>query len=409
MREIIPVSEITRFSSKADEFNPYPWYKEKLLHEPVSYHPETNTWNVFRYDDVKRVLSDHEYFSSVRTRTIIDVGTNTKEGHIAEKLNLGVDPPEHRKRRALLASAFTPRSLKLWEPRIRGIVDELIDEIPDNTSVDIVNSLTSPLPTIVMSELLGVPWEHRNLFKEWVDILFMPTNKQNVDRVNELKGKAAQEYYSFLYPLVLDKRGHLQEDIISDLIRAKVDGERFSDDEIVRTTMFILAAGIETTSHLMANTFYSFLYDDDTIYSELRQDAGLIPNTVEEMLRYRFHISKMDRTVKQDNNLLGVELKKGDVLITWMSAANHDEAMFDDPFKLDIRRHNSKKHLTFGNGPHFCLGAPLARLEAAIMLEQFVHRFSKIEPVAGFQLEDHLQPSAAGQSLLSLPLVAYYA
>lgn len=409
MQEVIPVSEITGFKTKADEFNPYSWYKEKLQHEPISYHAETNTWSVFRYEDVRRVLSDHEYFSSVRTRTIIDVGTNTKEGHIAEKFNLSVDPPEHRKRRALLASAFTPRSLNLWEPRIHGIVEELIRGIPEKEPVDIVSSLTSPLPTIVMSELLGVPSEHRSLFKEWVDILFMPTNKQNKDGINELKSKAAREYYSFLYPLVLDKRAHLQEDIISDLIRVEADGERFTDDEIVRTTMFLLAAGIETTSHLMANTFYAFLYDDDTVYRELRQDAGLIPNTVEEMLRYRFHISKMDRTVKEDNTLLGVELKKGDVVIAWMSAANHDEAMFENPYKLDIHRENSRKHLTFGSGPHFCLGASLARLEAAIMLEQFVKRFGQIEPVAGFRLEDYLQPSAAGQSLTSLPLVAYYA
>lgn len=410
MKEIIPVAEITKFRSNVEEFNPYPWYKQKLSHEPISYHKETNTWNVFKYDDVKRVLSDYEYFSSERKRTVIDVGADTPEGSEVGKIDIiGVDPPEHRKRRALLSSAFTPRSLKLWEPRIHKIVEELISGIPEKTTVDITNSLTAPLPIIVMSELLGVPSENRDLFKEWVDILFMPTNQANRAAVNELKNKAAREYYSFLLPLIIAKRSHLEEDIISDLIRVDVDGEKFSDDEIVRTTMFILGAGIETTSHLLANTFYAFLYDNDKIYGELRNDPGLISNTVEEMLRYRFHISKMDRTVKQDNNVLGVELKKGDVVVAWMSAANMDEAMFENPFELDIRRPNSKKHLTFGNGPHFCLGAPLARLEAAIMLEHFVQRFSEIEPVSDFNLEDHLQPSATGQSLAYLPLVAYYA
>ncbi|WP_110932817.1 cytochrome P450 [Paenibacillus bouchesdurhonensis] len=408
MKEIIPVAEITKFRSNVEEFNPYSWYKQKLLHEPISYHKETNTWNVFKYDDVKRVLSDYEYFSSERKRTIIDVGADAPEGAEVGKIDIiGVDPPEHRKRRALLSSAFTPRSLKLWEPRIHKIVEELIDEIPQGSPIDITGSLTAPLPIIVMSELLGVPSENRELFKQWVDILFMPSSQDNRAAVNELKNKAAREYYSFLLPLIVAKRSNLEDDIISDLIQVDVDGERFSDDEIVRTSMFILGAGIETTSHLLANTFYAFLYDNDKIYGELRNEPHLIPNTIEEMLRYRFHISKMDRTVRQDNAVLGVELKKGDVVVAWMSAANMDEAMFEKPFDLDIRRHNSKKHLTFGIGPHFCLGAPLARLEATIMLEHFVQRFSRIEPVAEFHLEEHLQPAATGQSLVYLPLVAY--
>lgn len=408
MKEIIPVSKITEFRTKAEEFSPYPWYKQMLSYEPISYHKGTDTWNVFKYEDVKRVLSDYEYFSSERKRTVIDVGADTPEGSEVGKIDIiGVDPPEHRKRRALLSSAFTPRSLKLWEPRIHKIVEELINEIPAKTMVDITSSLTAPLPIIVMSELLGVPSEYRNLFKEWVDILFMPSNQADRAAVNELKNKAAKDYYSLLLPLIIEKRHNLEEDIISDLIRVDVDGEKFTDDEIVRTTMFILGAGIETTSHLLANTFYACLYDNDKIFGELKNEPHLIPNTVEEMLRYRFHISKMDRTVKQDNNVLGVELRKGDVVVAWMSAANMDEAMFENPFELDIHRPNSKKHLTFGNGPHFCLGAPLARLEAAIMLEHFVQRFSLIEPVSDFNLEEHLQPSATGQSLAYLPLVAY--
>ncbi|WP_211746178.1 cytochrome P450 [Paenibacillus sp. Marseille-Q4541] len=405
--EIISLEEITQFQSPSDEFNPYAWYKQKLQDEPVSYNKATNTWNVFRYNDVKRVLSDYEHFSSVRMRTTISVGADNDEGQHMGKINLMSDPPDHRKSRSLLSAAFTPRSLKLWEPRIHEIVTKLLDEIEEAEVIDVVKDFTSALPTIVIADLLGVPSEDRQLFQQWVYDLFLPLPKENIENVQALKRNAAKEYYNYLYPHILQKRANLSDDIISDLIQAEVDGDRLSDDEIVRTTMFILGAGIETTSHLLANTFYSFLYDNDQIYGEVQANRKLLPNTVEEMLRYRFHIAKMDRTVKQDNQLLGVDLKKGDVVVTWMSAANMDEAVFENPFTLDIHRPNNKQHLTFGNGPHFCLGAPLARLEANIGIGLFMDKFSRIEPVPGFRLEDSLMPSAAGQMLSTLPVRVY--
>lgn len=171
--------------------------------------------------------------------------------------------------------------------------------------------------------------------------------------------------------------------------------------------MVLLGAGVETTSHAIANSFYSLLYDDASLYKELRDNLELVPNAVEEMLRYRFHLSRRDRTVKQDNNLLGVDLKKGDVVIAWMSASNMDGNMFENPYSLNIHRPNNKKHLTFGNGPHFCLGAPLARMEMKIALETFLRKFPRIEPVEGFILEDCLTASATGQSLTNLPLKVY--
>lgn len=405
--EIISLEEITQFQSPTEEFNPYVWYKHKLQNEAVSYHETTNTWNVFRYNDVKRVLSDYEHFSSVRMRTTISVGADNDEGKHIGKFNLMTDPPDHRKSRSLLAAAFTPRSLKLWEPRIQEIVNQLIVEISDAEVIDVVKDFASALPTIVISDLLGVPSQDRHLFQQWVYDLFLPIPKENTEDIQELKRRAATEYYNYLYPHIVNKRANPSDDIISDLIHAEVDGERLTDDEIVRATMFILGAGIETTSHLLSSTFYSFLYDDDQIYAEVQANRELLPNTVEEMLRFRFNIAKMDRTVKQDNNVLGVDLKKGDVVVAWMSAANMDEEVFDNPFKLNIHRPNNKQHLTFGNGPHFCLGAPLARLEANLGLGLFMDTFSRIEPVMGFKLEDNLTPSAAGQTLSSLPVRVY--
>ncbi|QOS92552.1 cytochrome P450 [Peribacillus sp. JNUCC41] len=408
MKEVIAVKEITRFKTRTEEFSPYAWCKQMLENDPVSYHEGTDTWNVFKYEDVKRVLSGYKHFSSVRKRTTISVGTDSDEGSVPEKIQITeADPPEHRKRRSLLAAAFTPRSLQNWEPRIKEIADELIGEMDEDTEIDIVQSLASPLPIIVMSDLMGVPSKDRLLFKKWVDILFLPFDKEKEEEVNELKQVAAKEYYQYLYPIVVQKRLNPADDIISDLLKSEVDGEMFTDDEVVRTTMLILGAGVETTSHLLANSFYSLLYDDKEVYRELHENLDLVPQAVEEMLRFRFNLIKLDRTVKEDNDLLGVELKEGDNVVVWMSAANLDEEMFEDPFTLNIHRPNNKKHLTFGNGPHFCLGAPLARLEAKIALTAFLKKFKHIEAVPSFQLEENLTDSATGQTLTSLPLRAF--
>lgn len=407
MKEVIAVKEITRFKTRAEEFSPYAWCKRMLENDPVSYHEGTDTWNVFKYEDVKRVLSDYKHFSSVRKRTTISVGTDSEEGSVPEKFQITEsDPPDHRKRRSLLAAAFTPRSLQNWEPRIQEIADELIGQMDEGTEIDIVASLASPLPIIVMADLMGVPSKDRLLFKKWVDTLFLPFDREKQEEVDKLKQVAAKEYYQYLYPIVVQKRLNPADDIISDLLKSEVDGEMFTDDEVVRTTMLILGAGVETTSHLLANSFYSLLYDDREVYQELHENLDLVPQAVEEMLRFRFNLIKLDRTVKEDNDLLGVELKEGDSVVVWMSAANMDEEMFEDPFTLNIHRPNNKKHLTFGNGPHFCLGAPLARLEAKIALTAFLKKFKHIEAVPSFQLEENLTDSATGQTLTSLPLKA---
>jgi cytochrome P450 len=407
-KEIIPVQEITNFQSRTEEFFPIEWYKEMLHKHPVYFHEKTNTWNVFKYEDVKQVLSNYEFFSSEGPRTTTFVGAPNKQENKSAILSLtSLDPPEHRKSRSLLAVAFTPRSLKNWEPRIQQIAMDLVNDIKENSTVDIVEALASPLPSLVIADLFGVPIKDRYQFKHWVDVLFLPYNEERLEEIQLQKQQAAKEYFEYLYPIVIQRRSNLSDDIISDLIQAEVDGVKFTDEEIVQTTMLLLGAGVETTSHAIANTFYSLLYDSQSLYEELQNDIKLVPKAVEEMLRYRFHVSKRHRTVKQDNDLLGVDLKKGDVVIAWMSACNMDEDMFNDPFSVDIHRSNNRKHLTFGNGPHFCLGAPLARLEMNIALETFIKKFSRIEPIKGFELEKNLHESATGQSLSCLPIKVY--
>ncbi|PAD28706.1 cytochrome P450 [Paenibacillus sp. 7523-1] len=407
--EVVSAAAIPNFKTKSEEFFPIQWYRNMLEENPVFYHEETNSWNVFGYNHVKKVLSDHKLFSSGGNRTIVQVGANNKEGSVPKKLRfLDMDPPQHQKYRSLVSAAFTPRSLTSWEPRIQQVITELVNKIEDKATnhsmIDIVESYAGPLPSMVMADIMGVPVEDSHLFKNWVDILFQPFNKENEEEVQIQKQNAAKEYYQHIYPIVERKRLNPGDDIISDLISAEVENEKFTDDEVVRTTMQLLGAGIETTSHLISSAFYSMLYEDTSIYQQLKQDPELVDNMVEEMLRYRFHISKRHRNVKEDNDVLGVKMKKGDLVIAWMSAANVDGEVFENSYKLDITRKNNKKNLTFGIGPHFCLGAPLARMEAKIAFSTFIERFSEIRQEPSFTLEENLAPSAPGQSLIRLPL-----
>lgn len=405
-KEIISYEDIKVFTTRSEHFHPLNWYKDMLDNEPVSYSESSKTWHVFRYDDVKRVLSDYEYFSNEGDRTTISVKFSEDES--ASKVNLlTLDPPRNRKGRALLAAAFTPRSLVNWEPRINQISINLLDQLEGEEIIDVVGGISNAMPALVMSDLLGIPSPDVGLFKNWVDILFLPLKKDEEEIINQRKNIAIQEFFAYLLPVIMHKRSNPEEDIISDLIKAEVDGERLSDQEIVEMTMAILGAGVETTSHMISTTFYSLLYDDDQLYGEVRDNPELIPATVEEMLRYRFQMSRRDRTVKKDNDVLGVDLKKGDVIVAWMSAANMDEKVFSDPFTLNIHRPNNKKHITFGNGSHFCLGAPLARMELKIILTNFLERYTRIESIDTFELEKNLTDSATGQSLTYLPLKAY--
>lgn len=407
-KEIVKPTDISQFSSRSEQFFPLDWLKKMTTGERVYYHEETNTWNVFSYNDVKEVMGNYNYFSNKGDRTTTQVGAKSQEGTTPDKLKLtNTDPREHRKGRSLLAAAFTPRSLKNWEPRIQQIVDELVDDIPDQEPFDLITKLSTPVPARVMADLLGLPAQDRMIFKQWVDVLFQPYTSEHQQEIEIAKQQAAKEYFDYLLPFVIQKRSNLAEDIISDLLTVDVDGEKFTDSEVVRTTMLILGAGIETTSHTLANSFYSLLHDDPNLYRELHNDPELVPLAVEEMLRYRFHMGVRHRTVKQDNDLLGLPLKKGDLVIAWMSAANMDAEMFEDPFTHNIHRPNNKKHLSFGSGPHFCLGAPLARMELAIAIKAFVRKFARIEAVQPFDLESNLTDSATGQSLKHLPMIAY--
>ncbi|MCS7461286.1 cytochrome P450 [Paenibacillus doosanensis] len=401
MNQNIILNEISKLKSKQSQWEPFTWYKDMRENNPVYYDAEQDVWNVFLYEHTKRVLSDHELFSNKKQRSLIPVPRE----HFDNRSNINlVDPPEHRKRRALQSQAFTPRSLKEWEPRIKAIVDELIADLEGESTVDIVEKLAIPLPVTVIAELLGVPFKDRGLISSWSDIIFLPYNQEAYVDIDKQKGQAMKEFHDYLLPIVQEKRKRAVDDIISDLTKAELDGEQLTDEEVVMSAIGLLGAGNETTTKLISNIFYSMLFDKPGVYQELRTDVSLVPNLIEEVLRFRFTAS-MDRRVAQDTSVFGPKMKEGQVVVAWLGAANRDESEFAHAEELDIHRPNSQHHLSFGNGPHFCLGAPLARMEARIALNAFVNQFADIQPVKGFDVTEHLTDSVLGQSLKNLPIL----
>ncbi|EEL22832.1 cytochrome P450 [Bacillus toyonensis] len=378
---VILVHEISKLKTKEELWNPYGWYQFMRDNHQVHYDEEQDVWNVFLYEDVNRVLSDYRLFSSRRERRQFAIPP------LETRININsTDPPEHRNVRSIVSKAFTPRSLEQWKPRIQAIADELVKNIKKYDEVNIVNQFAAPLPVTVISDLLGVPTTDRKQIKEWSDILFMPYSKEKFNDLDAEKGIALNEFKAYLLPIVQEKRYHLTDDIISDLIRAEYEGERLTDEEIVTFSLGLLAAGNETTTNLIINSFYCFLVDSPGIYQELREEPKLVAKAIEEVLRYRFPAT-LARRITEDTNIFGPLMKKDQMIVAWVSAANLDENKFSHASKYNLHRIGNEKHLTFGKGPHFCLGAPLARLEAEIALSTFINAFEKIELSPSFNLE----------------------
>lgn len=350
----------------------------------------------FLYDDVNRVLSDYRLFSSRRERRQFAIPP------LETRININsTDPPEHRNVRSIVSKAFTPRSIEQWKPRIQSIANELVQHIGKYSEVNIVEEFAAPLPVTVISDLLGVPTTDRKKIKEWSDILFMPYSKEKFNDLDVEKGIALNEFKTYLLPIVQEKRYHLTDDIISDLIRAEYEGERLTDEEIVTFSLGLLAAGNETTTNLIINSFYCFLVDSPGIYEELRKEPTLISKAIEEVLRYRFPVT-LARRITEDTTIFGPLMKKDQMIVAWVSAANVDEKKFLQASEFNLHRIGNEKHLTFGKGPHFCLGAPLARLEAEIALKTFINAFEKIELSSSFNLEKCILENE--QTLKFLPI-----
>ncbi len=366
--------------------DPYPMYRELLAHNPVSWNSTLQTWVFTRYDDVDTILT-HESTSADRrsgTNSFAEmqrkyIADNPQDLFVRAPTMLTSDPPEHTRLRRLVSKAFTPRAVENLRPRIQDILDELLAEVADKGEMDLVQTVAYPLPVIVIAEMLGVPAEDRDKFKKWSDEIVAtlggPFTPQDV---LQAAAKARNELVEYLSGVIADRRANPRDDLISGPIAAEDEGTVLSTQEIYSTTILLLVAGNETTTHLIDNSMLALLKNPEQLQL-LRDDPSLIQPAVEELLRFIGPVQATGRTIKEDLEIGGQAMKAGDSSFVLLGAANHDPAKWgDDAHKLDVTR-NASDHVGLGDGIHFCLGAPLARAEAQIAIGTLLQRFPDLK------------------------------
>jgi cytochrome P450 len=353
------------------QLNPFPWYQHMRETNPVSYSEEYGNWSVFRYNDVQKVLTDYSLFSSQYMG---------EQQPIAMSI-INTDPPRHRQLRSLVTQAFTPRRIAQLEPRITQIVNELLDRVQSSGRMDVVDDLAYPLPVIVIAEMLGIPPEERDQFKHWSDELVGETRTPGYNPQMEMG--------MYFYQKIEQRRQEPKSDLISALIEAQIDGEHLDMMELLGFCILLLVAGNETTTTLLGNALLAFT-DHPEAMEELRVHPELLPDAIEEVLRYLSPVKSMYRMASKNTELGGKQIKAGDFIVAWIGSADRDEEQFPDPDRFDIHR-SPNRHLAFGHGIHFCLGAPLARLEAKIALNLMLERLPNIQRVRDIPL----QPSSS--------------
>ncbi len=348
-------------TAQPDPLHPFATYAHLRATSPVLSTAGGQAWHVFGYDDVERVLTDFDNFSSQRGRN---------EGPLANSI-ISLDPPRHRQLRALVTQAFTPRSVAGLEPRIAAITQELLDGVMPQGQMDVIHDFAIPLPVIIIAELLGVPTTDRHFFKLWSDAIVQGAHGGTVP------GLGPNWYFemiSYFQQMIDLRRAEPRADLISELLESEDEGERLTSSELLGFCVLLLIAGNETTTNLIGNAMLCFA-EHPSIIATLRATPELIPSTVEEVLRYRSPVQSMSRVTKHPVELSGQTIPADRMVVAWIGSANRDPAQFPDPdtFLLD-RAPN--RHLAFGHGIHFCLGAPLARLEARIALSAIVERLA---------------------------------
>ena len=375
--------------------NPFPIYAEMRQSNPVYFDPRRKNYNIFLYDDVQRVLSEYTTFSSQFTG---DQGGGGGEPFSASMIS--TDPPKHRKLRTLVSQAFTPRAVEALAPRIQSIVDSHLDAALGEGQMDVIENLGYPLPVIVIAELLGVPAEDRAKFKKWSDIVVSLADLGGEIDYEAFNNQAVMEMSAYFFNMIEQRRVNPGDDLISGLLQAEVDNERLSVIELLGFCALLLVAGNETTTNLIGNAMLTFVENPDA-WEKLRQQPELLQPAIEEVLRFRSPVQSMFRVTKEEAIVAGTTIPANQPLVAWIGSANHDENQFPEPEKLDIER-KPNRHLAFGHGIHYCLGAPLARLEASIALRGMLERFSTIQLAPGASPERI--PSILIYGLRSLPI-----
>jgi len=347
---------------------------------PVYHNEELRFWALTRFDDVWDAVHDHATFASDPVNYLVEPAEPT-ELMAKSMMDFGIfymDPPRHQRLRTIVSKAFTVRRVADLEPRVRRLAGELLDGLVESGRCEFVHDFAAPLSTIVIGELLGIPPDERWQFRLWAEKLEQHDPAISPDVARKEQEQAVGEIFSYLDGFVSARRRAPRDDLVDAIIAAEVDGERLDDHEVLSMCYQLMIAGNETTAILMSNGMIRLAEHPDERRRLLR-DPSLVPNAVEEMARYDSPtVQSPPRIATRDVGLRGHTIPKGHpVLFVWM-AADHDEREFPDPERFDVGR-RIDRHLGFGHGIHFCMGAALARLEGKIAFEEVLARIPDFE------------------------------
>jgi cytochrome P450 len=383
-------------ATRRDPYAQYARGRELRIHR----HPGLPVWSIFRYGDIQDVLRDWRTFSNqfpppADFPELVDRTPNM----------LGTDPPEHERLRGLVNQAFTPKIIRRLEPRMVEIANGLIDAaLEQGGTVDLVQALTYPLPVTIIAEIIGVPTEDNARFKDWSDKLVEslgsgllgPPDRATFERNQRL----VEELGAYFSKLVELRRREPREDLLTGLAQAELEGSKLSFDEVLQMLILLLVAGNETTTTLIGNGVLTLLDHPDEL-ARLRSDAELVPSAIEEVLRFASPVQLDPRRAVRDVELCGQKIAEGEMVISWLGAANRDVDVFREPERFDVGR-KENRHLAFGFGTHYCLGSNLARLEAQIALRALLERTKGFERATTEPLPLH--KSFVFRSFTSIPV-----
>ena len=362
--------------------------REMREKEPIYWSDSIGGWILTRYDDIMATFKDTESYSNEgRLGKAVEYLPPEKrakykpfEDHYATKGLLHSDPPDHTRMRNVIVKDFTPNVVEQMRPNIQNVVNHLIEEAEKNGGMDVIPEFASALPVGVIAEILGVPRSDRHLFKRWTDMIlgFQGVNKPSEADLTRAQD-GLQEIRPYLMNMIEERRKQPRKDLMSKFVTAMTEEGRISESELINTCVTLFTAGHETTLSLISSTIYTLLSHPDQL-ALLRKNPDLLKSTIEESLRFESPVSRQTRLMKQDAVLNGKEFKKGQVVFQMLNAANRDPVQFTDPDTFNIRRENNR-HIAFGFGPHFCIGATLARTEAFIAVGTLIQRFPNLRLV----------------------------
>jgi cytochrome P450 len=356
---------------------PYEFYRA-LRERGVYRVPQRGFFLVGNYDTAMQVIKDTDTFSS---KSGVAVPRTPDGSHPANprevRTLLTADPPDHRKYRELVNKAFSAKRVASWEPRIREIADELIDGFIGSGQCELVHDFAVPLPLIVICEAMGLPREMLRTFKRWSDGIASLGGMITPEQRRQIAAEQA-DFAAYVTEMIEERRSNPGDDFVSDLIRARFDGARpLNMDELKSIAIQFLVAGNETTTNTIASGIWLLLNHPSQLEA-VRQDSGLIPNLVEEVLRIESPVQAHFRAATRDTELDGVSIPAGVGVGVIFGCCNRDDDKFADAAEFDVRRENASRHLAFSQGIHFCPGAPLARLESAIAFERLLERLGNL-------------------------------